>query len=831
MPDKVTLKLFVFCALIVFQFNLKGQVLSRENSGNAETEQAPDGPGTWYFPYESLDKAIAANPAASERTISLEGPWKFSTDAKRFSPGFYTPEFDDASWETVKIPGESRATENGEIRTSENKAIGAAGNKDRSTAAASRDERAEVILFRKKINLDEIWAEKQLFISPGMHTATAIWVNGHRVGQTAAGSPKAEFNITPFLQPGENLLALELALGRGQGVGAGTTLVQDLLSGMVKGMLYSRPEMHFQGIGLTGSLDKNRRKGLLELDIRVENRMDSVKERFWGVLREPIYSEATVNAQLVDDEGNEIIDFRKDNTYKIRGGDRMAFHFEGTVDDVKPWSHETPYCYRLNITLLDGAGQVLEVVSQQVGFRTVEVEEEMLHVNGVPVPLRVFKPGPRPLFSMDREQLMQDIREIKQGNFNAVYASSYFTYPSWYRLCNLYGVYVLDKRVHGNKNNPSIISLSQKERLPEAGKPVVDLLLADFLKGTIGVRNHFAFRDLSGYYLQWEILRNGKKAEEGRVEQLPVASGQETGLSLGYKMRFYEGNDYFLNLRLKTKTGDSLVPPDFTVASRQFRLGPYHYEEEYQVDKGMIDVTDDPGSIVLNGYDFRIVFDKGKGQISRYSYKGRELMNEGPELNFRKLLVPQDSLKESHTLWNEAADKGNIIDYKVTEDVNGNYYISFTKVLLGGDARLFQKFRVDGRGAILVENVFVRMQGDYPLMPGFGTSFRLPGDYREMEWYGREPAAQNEIGIYSGPISANTGSDKRDVRWVRLSREDGYGLLIRKENQLLNLTAAREGAGDGPVLLSVDLAQQALPFKSRNFTYRIIPYISSANVQ
>ena len=793
MPYKVTLKILLFFAFLTVQFNLRGQALSDQNRPDSSKEPAPS--GSWYFPYETLEKAIAADPAASERFISLDGPWKLSGDE----------------------------------------------------ASAN-------------FHLSETLAEKQLFISPDVRTTVTIWVNGQKAGQTEAGSRKQEFNISPFIRPGENLLTLKLTpyaearqntgatrevlTGTGIGTGAtdntgtnsnNSTSTATDSTGTAMGvgnlLLYSRPETHFRNIAVRGNLDQQMRNGLLAVDMRVENRMDSVKERFWGVLREPIYSTVNIEAQLVDTDGNTVAEFKQNNVRKIRGGDSVAFHFEETINNVKPWSHETPYCYQLNIKLFDASGRILEVVSQQVGFRTAEVEKGILNVNGVQVPLRIFEPAPRALLPTSREQLMQDIREIKQGNFNAVYASSYFGYPSWYQLCNMHGVYILNKRIRGNKNNPSVITLPEKEGVPETGKQVVDIRLADFLKGTIRIRNDFAFRDLSGYYLQWEILRNGEPAAEGQLQNLLIKPGEEASLSLGYNTQFYQGNDYFLNLRLKTKVADSLVPADFTIASCQFRLGPYEYEKEYQVNKGLIDMTDGPGSIALNGYDFRIVFTKDKGQISRYSYKGKELMNEGPELNFRKLLAPGDSLKENHALWNEAADRGHIIDYKITEDVNGNYYISFTKVLLGGDARLFQSFRVDGRGAILVENVFVRMQGDYPLMPGFGTSFKLPGDYQNMEWYGREPQAGNKVGVYQGSIDEYAGSDKQDVRWVRFTRADGYGLLIRKEDQFLNLTTLREGPEDGPVLFSVDLSQNPVPFKSRNFTYRIIPYLPQSNVQ
>src|SRR3546814_2076741 len=92
--------------------------------------------------------------------------------------------------------------------------------------------------------------------------------------------------------------------------------------------------------------------------------------------------------------------------------------------------------------------------SRQEALTIVEVENGIMNVNGVQVPLRVFEPSSEdgPSLSMEREQLMQDMREIKQGNFNAVYASSYYGYSSWYRLCNMHGVYILNKHIKGNKN-------------------------------------------------------------------------------------------------------------------------------------------------------------------------------------------------------------------------------------------------------------------------------------------------------------------------------------------------------------------------------------------
>src|SRR3546814_20260185 len=100
------------------------------------------------------------------------------------------------------------------------------------------------------------------------------------------------------------------------------------------------------------------------------------------------------------------------------------------------------------------------------------------------------------------------------------------------------------------------------------------------------------------------------------------------------------------------------------------------------------------------------LFDKSTGQIIRYSYRGKDLMSAGPELAFGEPgdTSKNDTLEKNRILWDQAVRESTLLEYQITEDVNGNYYLSFTKILLGGDARLFQRFRIDGRGAMLVQN-------------------------------------------------------------------------------------------------------------------------------
>lgn len=859
MPGKIHVKTLLLCGLLAARFPLWGQTVPPEETAaeagtkaraeagtqthaEARTEQLNRlPPRARYFAFESLDKAIEGDREASDRFVSLNGPWKFYPAEKEKSvPGnFYRTDFTDSGWDKIQVP--------------------------RVNEPAGKESPAA--LYRKKFRLSESWTAKQVFISlRAAGPAFMLWVNGQPAGRAQYDAGDAEFNISALVQPGENLLAIRVD-GCGGDDSPGCPGDISGMNGDV--FLYSRPAVHFWDLTIKSRLDKNHRNGILEMEVQVENRMDSVKERFWGVLKEPLYSKARVRAQLFNEDGKNILDFNGDELKQVRGRSDISFSFKGEIENVEAWSHETPHLYRLDIALMNESGQVLEAVSRRIGFRTAETENGRLLVNGTPVLLKAFKPDTRQLLSADKEEMQEEIRRIKQGNYNIVYSVPDFNHPYWYELCDRYGIYIAGEEGRGNKNNPSVIpGLSEEYQVVKQGQQNVGLQLLDFLKSTIRVSNKYAFRDLSNHYLQWEVLVNGKTREEGRIDELEAGPGEEARFTLGYKTRFYPGNDYFLNLKIKTKTEEPMIPKDFTIVSRQFRLSPYQYEETYEVDKGLIDVSDQPGRIILNGYDFRIEFDKSSGQISRYSYKGKELMNGGPELTFGKqgevgnaahnaqgaraageatyspesapapgtagqaspVQILEDSLRESRAVWNAAFEKGNLIGYKVTEDVNGNYYIAFTTSMIGGNARLFQKFRVDGRGAILVENVFVKMEGTYPDMPRFGTSFELPYDYERIEWYGREPEQGNAVGIWSGLVDAQSSS-KTDVRWVRLTRKDGYGFEIRKENELFGLTAAQDREGKGPVLLSIDLSQTPVPFKSYDFIYRIIPYAFSATAQ
>src|SRR5690606_11531792 len=204
-----------------------------------------------------------------------------------------------------------------------------------------------VILYRRSFELDEhSIAGQEFFLFLDFPGEVSCWVNGQPVSgrpeDLSAGSEVGvpdraagtELNITGYLQSGKNVVALRVEDDRPR------DRFSENYPGAGEAMLYARPETHFADIGIRSAFEG--KEGFLEVDLAVENRMDSVRERFWGVLREPLYSIIDVKAQLVDSKGNTILDLKKENNKKIQGGDRALFHFEGKVAEAQAWNHETP---------------------------------------------------------------------------------------------------------------------------------------------------------------------------------------------------------------------------------------------------------------------------------------------------------------------------------------------------------------------------------------------------------------------------------------------------------------------------------------------------------
>ncbi len=273
----------------------------------------------------------------------------------------------------------------------------------------------------------------------GVESAFYLWVNGKKVGYSQGSRTPAEFDITDFLQKGTNSLAVEVY----RWCDGSYLEDQDFwrLSGIYRDVyLWSPKAAHIKDFKVTSGLKNKYRDGVFKLttDVEVQKDMD-----------------VTVEVKLLDANGNSVVS--GSTTKAVKAGKTRSIDFAAIIDDVNRWSAEKPYLYKLLILVKDETikegffssnSQLLEVIPVQVGFRTSEIKDGMFLVNGEKI---IFKGVNRHEHSADtghlvsREEMIADIKLLKQNNFNAVRTCHYPDTPEWYELCNQYGLYLCNE--------------------------------------------------------------------------------------------------------------------------------------------------------------------------------------------------------------------------------------------------------------------------------------------------------------------------------------------------------------------------------------------------
>ena len=358
-----------------------------------------------FFAFENIDKA-RGDKAASARYLSMEGTWKFCfvKDHQNAPKDFYSLKYDDSKWVDFPVPGLFEINGYGDkiyknmgyawCTTFENNPpyIGETNNYTGS--------------YRRTFDLPADWKGQEVFFHVGSATSNlSVWVNGRYVGYSEDAKVAAEFNITKYLKPGRNLIAMQVM----RWCDGSYLEDQDFwrFTGIAREVyLYATPKVHIQDI--TIGQDYADGKGLLNVDVKVAGK-------------------AQLEARLFDADGKQVTE-----------------GLTATVENVKPWTAETPYLYILELQLKQGE-KVLEVVRQKVGFRHIEIKGGQLLVNGQPILIKGadrHELDPDGGYVVSVERMIQDIRIMKQLNINAVRTCHYPDDPRWYDLCDEYGIYL-----------------------------------------------------------------------------------------------------------------------------------------------------------------------------------------------------------------------------------------------------------------------------------------------------------------------------------------------------------------------------------------------------
>ena len=374
-----------------------------------------DFPGTGA---EYLDKKKSMN------YLSLEGTWKFNwvANADQRPTDFYKTDLDDSKWNNIQMPGNWEMLGYGQPEYV-NVGFGWRGHFDQQPPAVPTKDN-HVGSYRREINIPANWDGKRVIAHFGSVTSNIyLYVNGKFAGYAEDSKVAAEFDITPFLKKGKNLIAFQTF----RWCDGSWCEDQDFwrLSGPAReNYLYARSKDHrLLDVRVETDLKNNYKDGYLNITAKVQGNTLA----YFG---------------LYDPDGKEVIVTGTDN---VKNG---VAKYQLRVKNVRKWSAETPNLYTLVVSPIQNGGMYLpyEIVQVKVGFRKVEIKNKQFLVNGQPVLLKGanrHEIDPDEGYNLSEQRMIQDIMMMKRMNINAVRTCHYPDDPRWYDLCDKYGLYVV----------------------------------------------------------------------------------------------------------------------------------------------------------------------------------------------------------------------------------------------------------------------------------------------------------------------------------------------------------------------------------------------------
>lgn len=374
------------------------------------------------------DHAYFASKEEADRQVnslkqSLNGSWKFAYAANPSMrvADFYKPDFDTSGFDIIQVPGHWQLQGYGQNQYV-NTMYPWDGHADLRPPYISETDNP-VGSYVKEVILEEALLGKRTFISfQGVETAFYVWVNGHFVGYGEDSFTPTEFEVTDFLQAGVNKIAVEVY----QRSSASWIEDQDFwrFAGIFRDVyLYAVPEVHVRDLALGQALINDYTDGELTATLELTGQVAGSRVRF----------------RLLDADGSECI------AEEVAAHELLEWRY--VLPQAKAWSAEEPNLYRLEIEILRD-GNLIEIVRPSVGFRTFEIKDGLMLVNGKRI---VFKGINRHEFDYQRgraiteKEMLWDIRFMKQHNINAVRTSHYPNQSLWYQLCDEYGIYLIDE--------------------------------------------------------------------------------------------------------------------------------------------------------------------------------------------------------------------------------------------------------------------------------------------------------------------------------------------------------------------------------------------------
>ncbi len=445
--------MIIFLAVLMNSINAQNSSNDWENPEIIGINKQP--PHATLMPYENLEQALQADRFASPFYQNLNGTWEFHWCEKPADRpvDFYKPKFDVSGWDEIAVPGNWQLQGYGiPIYLNQPYAF-------KKNPPYIQHDYNPVGSFRREFTVPDSWKDRQIFIHfDGVESAFYLWINGKKVGYSQGSRTPAEFDITSFLKPGKNLLAVEVYRWSD-----GSYLeCQDFwrLSGIFRNVyLMATPKVHIRDFEIRADFENNYQLANLHVTARV-----------WNYGNEPEWK-PSVQVRLFDPAGKEI-DLPKsmqDYTAYIVPGTEGIMLMKATIENPLLWSAEMPNLYTVVLELKNKDGETIEWESARFGFRDVKIKNGQLLVNGIPVLIKGVNRHEHDDVTghyVTRESMIRDIQLMKNHNINTVRTCHYPDDPQWYELCDQYGIYLIDEaniEAHGMGYRPENVLANRPE--------------------------------------------------------------------------------------------------------------------------------------------------------------------------------------------------------------------------------------------------------------------------------------------------------------------------------------------------------------------------------
>ena len=386
-------------------------------------------------------------PVGEQWSQCLNGDWKFQwVDSPSKAPAdFYKEGYNASGWKTLKVPS------NWELNGYGTPIYVNVDNEFRPNEppfAPTKDN--PVGCYLTEFNLPETWADRLTFINFGaVKSAYYVWVNGQFVGFTEDAKTNAEFDLTPYVKVGKNMLAVKVyRFSNGSYFEC-----QDFwrLSSIERDVtLYSKPALNVYDYEIHAGLDKNYQNGTFSIKVKLQSKTNKIPKK--STLIVGAYEGAETQGFpekilfTITKALNELTFTQAEDGYYYADVELSVDSKE--IGKVKPWSAENPNLYQLRMSLMDKKARSIEKLTSSFGFRTVEIKDGRLLINGQYVLIKGVNRHEHDPYTghvISRESMERDIALMKQMNINTVRTCHYPDDPYWYELCDKYGLYVWDE--------------------------------------------------------------------------------------------------------------------------------------------------------------------------------------------------------------------------------------------------------------------------------------------------------------------------------------------------------------------------------------------------